>query len=120
AASAADGGDTARVSVSSADEYQVAWSPDSRRLVYVSDRGGTPHLFIYDFNTNTESQLTNDPSDDAAPSFSPDGKLLAFFRGAKELRVLNMTDKQERVVATGVFERPPIIPDRPIVWSPDS
>jgi len=120
AASAADGGDAARVSVSSADEYQVTWSPDSRRLVYVSDRGGTPHLFIYDFSNNTESQLTNDPSDDAAPSFSPDGKLLAFFRGAKELRVLNLADKQERGVATGVFERPPIIPDRPIVWSPDS
>jgi Tol biopolymer transport system component/C-terminal processing protease CtpA/Prc len=120
AASAADGGDAARVSDSSADEYQVTWSPDSRRLVYVSDRGGTPHLFTYDFNNNTESQLTNDPADDAAPSFSPDGKLLAFLRNAKELRVLNVVDKQERVVATGVFERPPIIADRPIVWSPDS
>ena len=120
AASAADGGDAARVSVSSADEYQVTWSPDSRRLVYVSDRAGTPHLFIYDFNTNTESQLTNDSSDDAAPSFSPDGKWLAFFRGAKEVRVLNLADKQDRVIATGVFERPPIIADRPLVWSPDS
>jgi Tol biopolymer transport system component/C-terminal processing protease CtpA/Prc len=120
AASAADGGDAARVSVSSADEYQVSWSPDSRRLVYVSDRAGTPHLFIYDFNTNTESQLTNDSSDDAAPSFSPDGKWLAFFRGAKEVRVLNLADKQDRVVATAVFERPPIIADRPLVWSPDS
>jgi Tol biopolymer transport system component/C-terminal processing protease CtpA/Prc len=120
AASAADGGDAARVSVSSADEYQINWSPDSRRLVYVSDRAGTPHLFVYDFNTNTESQLTNDTLDDATPSFSPDGKQLAFFRGAKELRVLNLADKQERVVASGVFERPPIIADRPLVWSPDS
>ena len=120
AASAADGGDAARVSVSSAAEYQVAWSPDSRRLVYVSDRAGTPHLFVYDFNSNNESQLTSDPADDSMPSFSPDGKMLAFFRGAKELRVMNLADKRERVVASGVFERPPIGADRPLIWSPDS
>jgi Tol biopolymer transport system component len=35
AASSTDGGDAARVSFSSGDEYQLAWSPDSRRLVYV-------------------------------------------------------------------------------------
>src|SRR5207237_5466376 len=52
--------------------------------------------------------------------FSPDGKLLAFQRGARELRVLDMATKQERVVATAALERPPIISDRPFTWSPDS
>ena len=120
AASAADGGDAARVSNSPAEEYQVAWAPDSRRLAYVSDRDGTPHLFLYDFNTNTETQLTRDAADDSTPRFSPDGKLLAFIRGAKELRVMDMSDRKERVVVTAFFERPPIISDRPFVWSPDN
>ena len=120
AASAADGGDAARVSNSSADEYQIAWAPDSRRLVYVSDRDSTPHLFLYDFNTNSETQLTRDASDDSTPRFAPDGKSIAFLRGAKELRVMDVNDRKERVVATGSFERPPIIADRPFVWSPDS
>ena len=45
AASSTDGGDAARVTVSPAAESQVAWSMDSRRLVYVSDRDGPGHLF---------------------------------------------------------------------------
>lgn len=120
AASATDGGDAARVSVSGADESQLAWSPDSRRLAYASDREATPHLFVYDFTTNTETQLTRGQYDDSTPLFSPDGKTLAFIRGAKELRVLDFNTKQERVVVSGTFERPPIVADRPYVWSPDS
>ena len=120
AASATDGGDAARVSNSSADEYQIAWSSDSRRLAYISDRDGTPHLFLYDFNSNAETQLTRDAADDSTPRFSPDGKSIAFLRGAKELRVIDVASKTERVVATAAFERPPIIADRPFVWSPDN
>ncbi|HEX9917819.1 MAG TPA: hypothetical protein VGA87_01565, partial [Pyrinomonadaceae bacterium] len=120
AASSADGGDAARITVNPADESQVTWSPDSRRLVYVSDRDGTPHLFSYDFGSNTETQITHAADADATPRFSPDGKLLAYERGGRELRVLNVETKGERVVATGTFERPPINADRPFVWSPDS
>ncbi|HET7113711.1 MAG TPA: DPP IV N-terminal domain-containing protein, partial [Pyrinomonadaceae bacterium] len=120
AASAADGGDAARVSKSAAEEYQVTWAPDSRRLVYVSGRDGTPHLFLYDFNNNTETKLTSEVADDSTPRFSPDGKSLAFIRGGKEMRVMDLADKKERVVVTAFFERPPIVADRPYVWSPDS
>ncbi|MEJ7662820.1 MAG: hypothetical protein WKG07_26305 [Hymenobacter sp.] len=45
---------------------------------------------------------------DAEPRFSPDGKLLAFERDAKELRILDLAAKQERVAATGLFGRPPL------------
>ncbi|HZH30668.1 MAG TPA: S41 family peptidase [Pyrinomonadaceae bacterium] len=120
AASSAEGGDAQRITVSPADESQVAWSPDSRRLVYVSDRDGTPHLFSYDFGSNTETQLTHAASPDATPRFSPDGKLLAYERGGRELRVLNIETRVESVVAQGNFDRPPINPDRSFIWSPDS
>jgi Tol biopolymer transport system component/C-terminal processing protease CtpA/Prc len=120
AASAADGGDAARVTNSYAEESQPTWSPDSRRLVYVSERDGVPHLFLYDFTTTTETQLTRDAADDSTPRFSPDGKMLAFIRGAKELRVMDVAAKTERVVATAYFERAPLISDRPFAWSPDS
>ncbi|MCA1615448.1 MAG: PDZ domain-containing protein [Acidobacteria bacterium] len=120
AASAADGGDGQRLTHTPADESQLNWSPDSRRLAYVSDRDGTPHLFLYDLGANAETRLTSDARADASPRFSPDGKMLAFERARRELRVLRLDTQQERVVATGVFDQPPIISDRPFAWSPDS
>jgi tricorn protease len=119
AASAKDGGEAARLTQTPAAESQLTWAPDSRRLVYVSDRNGTPQLYQYDFAAAKESQLTT-TGPDAAPHFSPDGKLLAFIRDGKELRVLDLAAKQERPVSTAYFDKPPLLFDRPYVWSPDS
>ena len=120
AASSADGGDAVRVTTTPAPESQPVWSPDSRRLAYVSERLGPGHVFVYDFGTNTETQLTNAPEPDDSPRFSPDGKWLAFQRGGREVRALELESKQERVVATASLQRPPLSPDRPFTWSPDS
>jgi Tol biopolymer transport system component/C-terminal processing protease CtpA/Prc len=122
AASATDSGDAARVTFTAGVESQPTWSPDSRRLAYVSERaGGIGQVFLYDFATNTETRLTSgEGGGDATPQFSPDGKLLAFERGGRELRVLELDTKRERVVATGSLQRPPLNSDRPFVWSPDS
>lgn len=128
AASATDGGDATRVTNTSAPESQPTWAPDSRRLVYVSERNGTGQLFLYDFALNAETQLTTGAHNDDTPRFSPDGKLLAFERDGREIRVLDLEAKsnaaggelyKERVVATGALQRPPLNPDRPFVWSPD-
>ncbi|MBI3649593.1 MAG: PD40 domain-containing protein [Acidobacteria bacterium] len=119
AASAKDGGEATRITNTPALESNVSWSPDSKRLVYVSERDNTPHIYLYDFTKNAETQLTNDAKADTAPRFSPDGKWLAFERGARELRVMEVESKQERVVATGFLELPPFNAERPLVWSPD-
>src|ERR1044071_9723259 len=120
AASSADGGDAVRVTNTAAPESQPVWSPDSRRLAYVSERNGHGQLFVYDFTSNAETQLTNSSEADDTPRFSPDGKWLAFLRAGKELRALNTDSKQEHVVAAGIFSRPPLSPDRPYAFSPDS
>jgi Tol biopolymer transport system component len=119
-ASAKDGGDAARLTRTPGEEFGLAWAPDSRRLVYVSDRNGTDHLFAYDFGTERETQLTSGEARDHAPLFSPDGAWIAFERGNRELRVLNPATREDRLVARAVLNAPRSGTPREFDWSPDS
>jgi C-terminal processing protease CtpA/Prc len=92
------------------------WAPDSRRIVYVSERDDVNHIFMYDFTANAETQLTNDVKGDDAPKFSPDGHKLAFVRDDKQVVVMDLASKQERVVASGFISASP----RNLQWSSDN
>ncbi len=120
AAPAKDAGSAARVTNTPALEMHVTWSPDSKSIVYVSDRGGTPHLYRYDFATEKETQLTSGDGSDLVPRFSPDGKLLAFQRSHRELDVLDLGTNQTKTIASGHFDRMPFISTRIYDFSPDS
>ncbi|HET7436513.1 MAG TPA: S41 family peptidase [Thermoanaerobaculia bacterium] len=120
AASAKDGGDALRVTTTPALESQITWSPDSKSIVYISDRGGRAHLYQYDFATEKESALTSGETEEDTPRFSPDGKRIAFQRNRKEIAVFDVATKQTRTAATTLLDRPPLGSDRPFAWSPDS
>lgn len=90
AASAADGGAAQRISRTPAAEGQLLWSPDSTKLLYVSERGFDTRLVEYDFATQKETDLTSGAGIVAAPVYSPDGKSIVFVREPFELRVLTL------------------------------
>ncbi|MGP8247816.1 MAG: S41 family peptidase [Bryobacteraceae bacterium] len=117
-ASAHDGGASLRVTHTPAAETQVAWAPDSMSVAYLSPRDAVNHIFLYDFAQHTETRLTNDALADQAPRFSPDGKTIAFLRGRKELRAIDLADKKERLLVSGYLGGG--FGASPIAWSPDS
>lgn len=120
AASAKDGGEAVRITKSIAPESFVSWSPDSRRLVYASERDGAMALFQYDFASETETRLTSGTSSDSLPIYSPDGKYIAFVRDARAMFVYDVNSKQERELSKIYTDAPPLLSDESVEWSPDS
>lgn len=120
AVSTKDGGDAFRVTTTSAEEFDVSWAPDSKSIVYSSGRDEADHLYQYIFATKTENKLTNASTDDGAPFFSPNGKLLAFIRNGRELRVLDIATKKETLLTKAYFGNGPVSSQSTITWSPDN
>lgn len=118
AAGAKEGGEAQRLTHTEAEEMDPRWEADSNKVVYRSEReGGSSSLYEYDFTNNKERALTHGPALDTSALPSPDGKMVAFIRNRKELRVLTLASAQEKVIATGEINE--YQPDS-IAWSPDS
>lgn len=121
AASSKEAGEAMRVTNTAGAETHLTWSPDSKSIVYCSDRGGAHHIYRFDFATEKETQLTSgENNSDAVPLFSPDGKLLAFQRNYREVDVLDLATNQVKTVATARLDRRPYISPGSYTWSPDS
>src|SRR4051812_31867206 len=54
------------------------WSPDSKRIAYVSDRSGSSQIWLMDPDGANPKQVTNIPTEADGHLFSPDGKNLLF------------------------------------------
>ncbi len=120
AASSKDGGEAVRVTNTTAPESFVAWSNDSKKLVYASERDAAMALFQYDFASETETQLTRGANSDSLPVYSPDGKFIAFIRNGRAMFVYDTEKKQERELCKFYTDAPPLLSGKSVAWSPDS
>ena len=68
-------------------DFQPSWSPDGKRIAFMSNRDGHVHaihgwptyeIYVMDADGGNLQNLTNNPNDDTSPSWSPDGKRIAF------------------------------------------
>jgi dipeptidyl aminopeptidase/acylaminoacyl peptidase len=61
------------------NEHDIAWSPDSRKLAFLSDAAGDrqSQLYVANVTTGSARQLTHFTGYLSAPRWSPDGKTLA-------------------------------------------
>ena len=121
AVSTKDAGTAQRVTETATAESGVVWSPDSRRLAYVTQRGLTSQIMEYDFASQTERALTEASGDVWSPVYSPDGKSLAYVLGRDELRVILLADaggtRSGALVYKGALGRQS---GATPTWSPDS
>jgi dipeptidyl aminopeptidase/acylaminoacyl peptidase len=59
-------------------DSQPVWSPDGKRIAFLSDRDGTNQLHVLWVDTREAAQLTHLEQAPAGINWSPDGKLIAF------------------------------------------
>lgn len=73
-----------------------SWSPDGRRLAYVSFERGNSSIYIQDITTGARELLTSFRGINGAPSFSPDGRRMAMSlsrSGNPEIYVMDLGSK---------------------------
>lgn len=62
----------------SAVNSNAVWSPDNKKLAFVSNRDGNDEIYVINVDGSGLTRLTNNPASDTHPTFSPDGTRIAF------------------------------------------
>lgn len=115
------GGPPRRVTVSRGmDAMSPSYSPDGRRIVYVSNRPGHPELYVADADGTNSELLTNfnfgDQSQRTDPSWSPNGRLIAFQAEKDGRAQIHTVDPRDRRIRQYTSEERNEDP----TWAPDS
>ena len=122
AASAKDGGDATRVTTTPEREEQIAWAPDSRRLVYSRDRdGAVAHLPLRLRHARRDAAHRRRRERRLADVVARRQARSRSCATRRELRVLDVATKQDRSARDGIARAARhSCPITPIAWSPDS
>ena len=102
-----------------------SWSPDGKRLAYVSFESDRPRIFVQDLATGAREHVAAFPGLNGAPAFSPDGQHLAMTLskdGNPEIYVMHLPSRRLRRVThnTGIDTEPSWSPDgRALVFTSD-
>ena len=112
----ADGYNPQTVVRSSEPLLSPAWSPDGRRLAYVSFERGNSSIYIQDITTGSRELVSSFRGINSGPAFSPDGNRLALTlsrSGNPEIYVMDLGSKALTRITNqfGIDTSP--------VWSPD-
>jgi eukaryotic-like serine/threonine-protein kinase len=80
------------LTVSAAVDEFPAYSGDGRQLAFSREVDGYRKVFALDLTTDTERQLTQGPTDDIQPAWSPDGSTLLFVRSSRPDGTIQISD----------------------------
>jgi len=94
-----------------------SWSPDSRKLAYVSFERGNSSIYIQEIATGSREVVSSAKGINGAPAFSPDGSKLALtlsYGGNPDIYVMNLAARDQKVQLTKHFAI-----DTEPTWMPD-
>ena len=93
-----------------------SWSPDGKKLAYVSFESDQPRIFVQEIASGEREEIASFPGINGAPAFSPDGRNLAMTLskdGNPEIYVVDLqTRRFRRVTRNDAIDTEPS-------WSPD-
>lgn len=72
------GGSPKQITKDGEANYRPRWSPDSKRIAYISDRSGSGQIWMMDPDGANASQVTTLSTEADGVLFAPDGKNLLF------------------------------------------
>jgi TolB protein len=112
----ADGTNRQQWTQSGADDITPVWSPDGRRIAFVSQRDGNREIYVMNTDGSGLVNITQNRADDWTPAWSPDGQQIAFAsirQGNWEIFIVNADGSGLRQITNdGAGSMSP-------VWSPD-
>ncbi len=73
-----EGGAPQQITHNGDNNSRPRWSPDGKRIAYISDRGGSSQIWLMDADGGNAKQITSLATEADAEIFSPDGKYLVF------------------------------------------
>ncbi len=73
-----DGTDNLPLTTGNRNDYSPRWSPDGKKILYLSTRDGAPQLYLRWLESGAERKLTNLTRSPGNIQWSPDGQWIAF------------------------------------------
>jgi Tol biopolymer transport system component/C-terminal processing protease CtpA/Prc len=125
-----EGGVTKRITNTPWQERSVNFSSDGRSLVYAAEKDNNWNVYMSSIQRKEEpyfyastvlkqETVVATPAEEFQPSFSPDGKKVAYLENRVTLKVINLATKQSRTILPADKNYSYADGDQYYQWSPD-